>query len=321
MDRTNQPAPDAPARKGDARMYLGLAVLLYAAALGLSVGLVWQGRVELGVGGVLLVLTLMPVAMIMIRRMTQGMDRALLDRVEQLSRDVRLLAEQSALSEEARRIIHREKEREILRRAIDEDIEAGQFDAALVLVRELAERFGFRADAEEYRRRIDRIREETIEREITDAIGVLDGLILQRRWNDALVQAARLQRLYPYSPRVEPLRERVEQARIAYKKDLERRFLLAAQEDRTDDALALLRELDAYLTPTEAEPLRELARGVIGKARLNLGAQFKLAVQDRRWAEAARVGESILNQFPNTRMAAEVRELLDGIRARANSTA
>ena len=60
-----------------------------------------------------------------------------------------------------------------------------------------------------------------------------------------------------------------------------------------------------------------MARGVIGKARENLGAQFKLAVQDRAWSRAATIGNTIVEQFPNTRMAAEVRDLLDGIRARA----
>jgi hypothetical protein len=81
----------------------------------------------------------------------------------------------------------------------------------------------------------------------------------------------------------------------------------------------MLRELDNYLTPEEAEPLRELARGVIGKARENLGVRFKLSVQDRRWREAAEVGEQIIRDFPNTRMAAEVREVIDGVRARASN--
>src|SRR5690606_40625099 len=106
----------------------------------------------------------------------------------------------------------------------------------------------------------------------------------------ALREAARIRRLFPDSPRVENLRARVEQARGVYKADLERRFLEAAQESRVEDAMELLKELDTYLTETEAAPYREVARGVIGKARENLGAQFKLAVQDRRWAAAAAIG-------------------------------
>ena len=80
----------------------------------------------------------------------------------------------------------------------------------------------------------------------------------------------------------------------------------------------MLKELDNYLSPDEAEPFREVARGVISKARENLGAQFKIAVQDRQWASAAAIGRRIINEFPNTRMAAEVRGLMDGILSRAN---
>ena len=133
----------------------------------------------------------------------------------------------------------------------------------------------------------------------------------------AAFEAAKIGRLYPDSPKVEGLRHRVEHARALYKSDLERRFLLAAGESQIVEAMDLMKELDAYLSEAEAEPYREVARGVIGKARENLGAQFKLAVQDRAWARAADIGASIIAQFPNTRMAAEVRGMLDGIRARA----
>ena len=92
------------------------------------------------------------------------------------------------------------------------------------------------------------------------------------------------------SPRVEGLRRRVGHARARYKMDLERRFLHAAQGEQHDGALALVKELDAYLTEDEAEPFREVARGVIGKARENLGVQFKLAVQDRDWRRALDAG-------------------------------
>jgi len=34
--------------------------------------------------------------------------------------------------------------------------------------------------------------------------------------------------------------------------------------------------------------------------------------------EAARIGERIIGEFPNTRMAAEVRDVIDGIRIRAS---
>lgn len=237
----------------------------------------------------------------------------------EISAAVRRFAEHSVLSDDARRLLNRASERELLVRAIEEDIAAEEWDAATVLCGELAERFGYRQEAEQFRSRIDQARAATTERRVSDAIAQLDGLIVQRRWDAALREAARIRRLFPDSPRVENLRQRVEQARSVYKADLERRFLDAAQENRIEDAMELLKELDGYLTETEAAPYREVARGVIGKARENLGAQFKIAVQDRRWAHAAAIGRRIINEFPNTRMATEVREMMDRILSEANA--
>lgn len=315
------PTHDLPPHKEPTSPLMAVLVLLYGLALLLSVAMVFRGKFELGVIGTLLVLTLAPLAFILARSDSTRLQRRLVERTDELTRNVRMLADQAVLSDEARRILNRQSERDLLRRAIEEDIEAGDSEAALILIEELSERFGYRADADQLRRKIDDTRQKTVETEITDAIGQLDGLILQRRWNDAFIKATRIQRRYPDSARVEPLRARVQQAQESYKQDLERRFLLASQEDRTEEAITLLKELDQYLTPTEAEPLRELARGVIGKARLNLGAQFKLAVQDRRWAEAARIGDQIIEQFPNSRMAGEVRDVIDGIRTKASGVA
>lgn len=244
---------------------------------------------------------------------------AMLAELRELRAAVNRLTEYQALSDDARRVLNRSSERDLLIRAIEEDIGAEDWGAAVVLCDELAHRFGYREDAERFRSRVEQARSETVDRNVAAAIAALDGLIVQRRWDHAIAQAASIQRLYPDSPRVTGLRERVENARERYKADLERRFLHASQSESVDQAMELLKELDAYLTEAEAEPYRELARGVIGKARENLGASFKLALRDKRYADASAIGERIISDFPNTRMAEEVRSLIDGVRQRAAS--
>ncbi len=266
--------------------------------------------------GLVILAVIIPLTAMLSRRAT-GSSQQMRDDLASLTRAVAQMSEQNALSDDARRVLNRKRERELLRAAIDEDIAVEDWDAAMVLVKELAERFGYRSDAEEFRQRIEQARYETVQRKVNEAISRLDGLIGARRWDQATIEAARIGRLYPDSPKVEGLRHRVEHARQLYKSDLERRFLIAAEEDRIPEAMDMLKELDAYLTEDEAEPYREMARGVIGKARDNLGAQFKLAVQDRSWGRAAELGQHIVEQFPNSRMAEEVRGLLDSIRARA----
>ena len=299
---------------------LAILLIVYAAALALSVHLAMTGEYRLGAGGALLVLTMAPIAFSFALGGSRRQQKLLIERVEELTHAVRVFTDHAALSDDARRVLSRGNDRALLTQAIEEDVAAGNLDSAMILVNELAERFGFRDEAEQHRRRIEAMRSETNERRINEAIQYLDGLILQRKWDEAFADASRLLRLYPDSQRVFGLRGRIERAQRSHRDDLERRFLLAAQEERTDEALGLLRELDAHLSPSEAEPLRELARGVIGKAKENLGASFRLAVQDRQWAEAARVGDRIIAEFPNTRMAAEIRDVIDGLRQRAKGT-
>lgn len=271
-----------------------------------------------GVLGMIVIFAVAPVTWHLRRRV--GTHMLMLRKIDALTDAIRHLSDSTALSDDARRVLNRQTERDLLCRTIEEDIRNQAWDAAIVLCNELADRFGYRADAEEFRARIELSRHEVQERRVGDAIARLDGLIVQRRWDVATREAMRIQRLYPDSPRIERLRDRVEQARSVYKADLERRFLDAANSpSRNDEAMALLKEMDAYLSENDAEPFREVARGVIGRARENLGAQFKIAVQDRQWATAAMVGRRIVNEFPNTRMAQEVRTMLDQILARANT--
>lgn len=328
---SNAPFPIAVPRRRESGAVLGV-VLDLILPLTLSVGLILFGT---GLGDVkevfrpyLLVAGLIGGVMVFLAapllwhiRGRRRADELFSRRVEQMGESIRLLRDQSSLSDDARRVLNRQTERNLLCRAIEEDIQAQAWDAATVLCEELSERFGYRADAEEFRSRIDMARSEIQERRVADAIARLDGLIVQRRWDVAVREAARIGRLYPDAPRVENLRQRVESARAVYKQDLERRFLEAAHAARVEEAMSLLKELDGYLSETEAEPFREVARGVISKARENLGAQFKLAVQDRQWPTAAALGRRIINEFPNTRMAQEVRGMMDGILSRANTGA
>ena len=326
MDDTTQSAP-APRRRAPASG-AGLAAALFVLAYAIAIAAFfwssgWIGDLEfrpttMATSAALMVLGLMLVPIVVMLVRIRRAQRALASNMGAIAEDMRRFAEQASLSDDARRVLNRKTEGALLRRAIEEDIASEDWDAATVLIKELAEQFGYRADAEDFRTRVERSRAQVQDRAVADAISTLDGLIVQRRWDAATVEAARIGRLYPESARVDGLRRRVEQARETYKQDLERRFLEAVQSEDVDEALELMKELDGYVTETEAAPLREVARGVIGKARENLGAQFKLAVKDRQWDVAASIGERIIAEFPNTRMANEARELLDAIRERAS---
>jgi hypothetical protein len=236
------------------------------------------------------------------------------DQIVQLLRtmNARLL-----LSDTAKRIAYRQEDVNAVRRAIRDDMTKGDYDAAMVLVQEMSHTFGYREEAEQFREQITSARAKDQERKIQTATRKLDEIIARHDFETASKEAAKLQRLYPESEQVKLAVRRVVQAREQYKHQLEREFLAASERDDVDRAMQLLTELDRYLTEEEAEPFRETARGVIGKRRDNLGVQFKIAVHDKEWTRAVHVGEQIIRDFPNTRMADEVRSMLDLLRERA----
>lgn len=227
------------------------------------------------------------------------------------------LKEAVLVSETAKRIAFRKEDLELIHNTIQLDIDKHDYDAAISLVDELAEVYGYKEDAESYRDKIDQARMAEIDEKVDQAIAKLDEVLATRDFASASREAAKIQRLYPDKAKATQALYRVEKARDQYKHELIRSFLSAAERDEIDAAVELLRELDLYLHEDEAAQYQEIARGVIGKMRDNLGVQFKIAVHDREWTRAVNVGEQIIAEFPNTRMADEVRQNLDLLRERA----
>ncbi|MFO0833267.1 MAG: hypothetical protein U0637_15655 [Phycisphaerales bacterium] len=243
-------------------------------------------------------------------------------KVDELSDTLREMAAHNALSPDARRVLFRKQERDLLLQAIEEDIAESQWDAALVLVAELESRLGYTLEATALRARVETARARPVpaeQRAQPDAPAPATG---GNPWPVDPVpdtpESPQAPASAPPAPEGPVITVPVtDEARAATKLELERRFMAAAADGRAEAAMSILAELDQYLTPSEAEPLREIARGVIAKTRDSLGEQFKAAVQGRRWHEAISVGEQIIGRFPNTRMASEVRDVMDALRSRA----
>jgi len=237
---------------------------------------------------------------------------------EQIAELLGQIHEHTLLSDSAKRIAYRREERQMLRKAIEEDISHEDWDAAIVLVTTMADRFGYIEEAEEYRRHIEERRADVMYRRMRKAVEHCEALYSTREWTAAYAEAARIKRMFPEMPQVQDLEDRVRQAWHDHKQALEQQFLDAAGQSDAEEALDILKELDGYLSPREADPYKEIARGVIGKARDNLGIQFKLAARDQDWERAVVVGERIMEAFPNSLMAREVRERIGVLRVRAS---
>jgi hypothetical protein len=215
-----------------------------------------------------------------------------------IDQHIELTRSSSALSERAKSVISRGQEKLLLIQAIEDDIAGARFASALALTRQLAS-LG--------------------EDEQASALAHQAHLAQQAHQTQ---QAQLAQQPQGAQVSVQPTAQELQQQQVAQqqaqlKTGLEQAFHAAAKEGRTDDAMMILSQLDALITPEEAAPLREIARDVVAKARDGLGEKFRIAIQEKRWKDAITYGEQIARQFPNSRMASEVSNMLDALRTRA----
>jgi hypothetical protein len=220
------------------------------------------------------------------------------------------LRDVTALSDAAKQVAYRAKDLEALRAAIHEDLGRGDFEAATILVNEMERRFGYALEADKLREQINSSSRAAIDQRVADTMEHVELLLTRYEWDDATRECDRLLRLFPTHTEARRLPEKIMVARDGHKRELLKLWKEAVTRDDVDRSLELLRELDQYLSTAEAEAYKESARDVFRKKLQQLGVQFALHVHDKSWNEALRIGRQITDEFPNTRMAAEVRERL-----------
>ena len=226
----------------------------------------------------------------------------LYDQIKTYDSKISEIVANSEISDAAKSIAHRAKERETLRAAIREEIALEDWDLAYALLDEEERRFGDTSEASRLRAQVDEARRERMEEEV----------------DRAKARAAACQRRFSESEHVSRLPAMIEERRTAYKNHLLERWHEAVGRKDIDGGIDILREIDPYLSPAEAKQLEESARGVFHEKLMNMRVQLSLAVKERRWRDAVQVGESIIGEFPNSRMAQEVADSMDRLRARAD---
>lgn len=239
------------------------------------------------------------------------------DRLQQTSILLNLISEQQLLSDRAKAVAFRDNDRDALRRAISEEIARGDWEAAESLVRDIEASFGYRQEAERFREEIASSRADAERKSISETMAVIDRYTRGEQWAEAMHEAQQLQTRFPNHPEVENLPLEVDNRREQHKQRLITSWHDAVARKDVDGSIEILKQLDLYLTPVEAESMQETARTVF-KEKLNLlRLQFASAVQDHHWGEAVDLGDQIMRDFPNTRIAQEVREKMDALRQRA----
>lgn len=227
------------------------------------------------------------------------------------------ISENILLSDAVKSVAFREKDSNVLREAIQEDIRTEQWASAGVLIDALEERFGCTEEAEQLRAALRRHQHASTEEKISSAVQHVESMWMIHRYEEALRESEKLARLYSNNETVNQLREKTVVRRQAHKKELLARWDEAVKKHDFEQGVELLKLLDNYLAPSEAAALEETAREVFRGKLQNYGVQFTMFVTEKQWTKALDVGRKIIEEFPNTRIAQEVREKLDILEQRA----
>ncbi len=220
--------------------------------------------------------------------------------LEQISQGVRM-------SEAAKTITYRDMDRQQLRASVMEKLHKQDFDSTYAMIEDIARRNEYKQLAGELKLTADKYRNASDLERINQIAGYIDKLLEEFQWTTASVQIERLKTLYPDAPQTKAI-----QQRLADKKEQRKRELLATWDEAvkksdTDYSLMILKELDMYLTPSEGLALQEAASQVFKNKLHNLGVQFSLAVSDKHWEKALETGQEIARDFPNSKIAEEIR--------------
>jgi outer membrane protein assembly factor BamD (BamD/ComL family) len=215
------------------------------------------------------------------------------------------------VSETAKAIAFRDADRQSLREAVFDKLQQQDFSAAEEIINEIAKRPEYKELAEQLRVQTDRYHDATDHERLNQVIAHINKLLDDCQWGRASAQIEGLIKAHPDNEQTKSMRQV-----LLDKKQERKRILLAAWDDaiqnrETDRSLAILKELDQYLTPNEGLALQEAARDVFRTKLHNLGVQFAISVTEKRWVDALDIGQNIIADFPNSKMSEEIRGKMD----------
>lgn len=227
------------------------------------------------------------------------------------------LASLGKLSDKAKSLVFREGEIDAFNEAVHADLFRQDYKAAEILIEDVEKKFGYTDEARRLRNELEASKKTSLDEKIDAAVARIMAIVENLDWQRATRETQRVMKLFPDNPKISSLTERIQQARMQRKRQLLQEYDAAVRKNDVDTSITVLKELDLYLTPQEGAALAESARGVF-KVRLhNLGVQFAIRTTDQQWAESIAVGQEIIQEFPNSRMAQEVREKLSVLREKA----
>ena len=246
---------------------------------------------------------------IKLEKLAEAQEKSRLE-LTQISQNIRL-------SETAKTIAFRDSDRQTLREAVFDKLQQQDFDSAYNIIDEISSYSIYSKLVEQLRSQADKYRDATDTERISQVIEHIEKLFEDYQWTKASNLVERLINAHPNSEQAKDMRQRLLDKKQERKKNLLNAWDDAVKRRATDHSLEILRELDQYLTPNEGLALQEAARDVFRNKLHNLGVQFSIAVSARQWPKAIETGQQIIHDFPNSKMAEEIRQKMEVLKQMA----
>jgi hypothetical protein len=243
------------------------------------------------------------------------------DELDKIRQVVNQVNQGTRLSEMAKTIAFRDADSQTLREVVFEKLQQKDFESAYEIIDDIAHRTSYSKLAEQLHVQADKYRDSTDIERANQSISHIEKLLEEHQWAKASFQIEQLIREYPSNDTAIAMRQRLAEKKEERKKVLLNMWDDAVKRQSPDRSLEILRELDLYLTPNEGLALQEAARDVFRTKLHNLGVQFSLAVSGKQWAKALDTGMEITRDFPNSRMAEEIREKIEILKTHARQSA
>ncbi|MCK4887496.1 MAG: hypothetical protein KAS96_08925 [Planctomycetes bacterium] len=215
------------------------------------------------------------------------------------------------ISETAKTIAYHESDKQTLQEAVFDRLQLPDFKAAFEMIDDIAACTEYKSLAEQLRAEAERYKNATTQERINQVIIQIENLLDDHQWVKASMRIERLIKDHPGSEKAKATRQKLLEKKIERKRILLNAWDDAVKREDTDRSIEILQELDMYLSPNEALALKEGARDVFRNKLHNLGVQFSLAISEKRWDNAFQTGKQIVRDFPNSKMAEEIREKID----------
>lgn len=242
-----------------------------------------------------------------------------LDEIRRQTEHTHTIAENSSLSDWAKQIVYREKDCDYLRDQIRGAFVREDWQSAKHMINDLGEKLGYHEEAESMRQELVQVQQSTESEKIAAAVKRFDEQCAAERWKQATQELQSLIAQYPENEQIRGLPDVLVNRKQEFKRSLLKAYDEAVHREDLNAAHEILLKLDSYLTPNEVSALKDSARGVLRARLMQMGAKFSLAVSDKRFDEAIKIGEGVIREYPNSRYAHEISEMLPALRQRSRA--